>query len=240
VTSLTQGRRRRPAGPLDLECGSALWYTVFVRTLSHREICGKRGRARKHLKLGAYRAWRPPSSLPPAGLPPDGRATPWVARLSLVTLIAILAIINATGVYAQLVAAHVRPQGDAASAIETQQALFPPYRNRFFALAPWARKSKRFESTFRARPRPTAIVTLSPAQICSLKRRAQSRSRSPIYRTGSVVVSHIVALGQIQPSRAILSDGALYALREEGRRMMRGRRSASCTMSSCSYLPTAL
>jgi hypothetical protein len=48
------------------------------------------------------------------------RVTPWVARLSLVTLIAILAIINATGVYAQLVAAHVRSRGDAASAIETQ------------------------------------------------------------------------------------------------------------------------
>jgi hypothetical protein len=38
------------------------------------------------------------------------RVTPWVARLTLVTLIAGLAVINATGVYAQLVAAHVGHQ----------------------------------------------------------------------------------------------------------------------------------
>src|SRR5215470_3965709 len=48
--------------------------------------------------------------------------TPWLARLTLVTLIAGLAVINAAGVYAQLVAAHVGQRGEAASALETQDA----------------------------------------------------------------------------------------------------------------------
>jgi hypothetical protein len=48
--------------------------------------------------------------------------TPWVARLTLVTLIAGLAVINATGVYAQLVAAHVGERGVAQLAVETQDA----------------------------------------------------------------------------------------------------------------------
>jgi hypothetical protein len=46
--------------------------------------------------------------------------TPWVARLTLVTLIAGLAVINGIGVFSQLVAAHVGQLGEAASAIETQ------------------------------------------------------------------------------------------------------------------------
>jgi hypothetical protein len=46
--------------------------------------------------------------------------TAWVWRLALVTLVGGLAIINATGVYAQLVAAHVGDRGAATSAIETQ------------------------------------------------------------------------------------------------------------------------
>ena len=50
------------------------------------------------------------------------RATAWVWRLVLVALVAGLAIINATGVYAQLVAAHVGDRGAATSAIETQDA----------------------------------------------------------------------------------------------------------------------
>ena len=43
-------------------------------------------------------------------------------RVTLVALIAGLAIINATGVYAQLVAAHVGSRAGAVSAIETQDA----------------------------------------------------------------------------------------------------------------------
>ena len=39
------------------------------------------------------------------------RATAWLWRLVLVALVAGLAVINATGVYAQLVAAHVRSRG---------------------------------------------------------------------------------------------------------------------------------
>jgi hypothetical protein len=45
-----------------------------------------------------------------------------VWRLVLVTLVAGVAVINATGVYAQLVAAHVGGRGTAAAAIETQEA----------------------------------------------------------------------------------------------------------------------
>jgi len=50
------------------------------------------------------------------------RATAWVWRGVLVVLVAGLALINAAGVYAQLVAAHVGDRGAAMSAIETQDA----------------------------------------------------------------------------------------------------------------------
>ncbi len=48
--------------------------------------------------------------------------TAWFWRIALISLIAGLAIINAAGVYAQLVAAHVGERGAATSAIETQDA----------------------------------------------------------------------------------------------------------------------
>jgi hypothetical protein len=48
--------------------------------------------------------------------------TPWLARLTLVTLIAGLAVINAAGVYAQLVAAHVGLRGEAAFAQQVHDA----------------------------------------------------------------------------------------------------------------------
>jgi hypothetical protein len=48
--------------------------------------------------------------------------TPWVARLTLVAFVAGLALINAAGVYAQLVAAHLGQRGETASAIEMQDA----------------------------------------------------------------------------------------------------------------------
>src|SRR5260370_6795213 len=50
------------------------------------------------------------------------RATVWFWRYILVALVAGLAVINAAGVYAQLVAAHVGDRGAATSAIETQDA----------------------------------------------------------------------------------------------------------------------
>ncbi len=50
------------------------------------------------------------------------RGTAWVWRFTLVVLVLGLAVINATGVYAQLVAAHVGERGAATSAIETQDA----------------------------------------------------------------------------------------------------------------------
>jgi hypothetical protein len=50
------------------------------------------------------------------------RATAWVWRLVLMVLVAGLAVINAAGVYAQLVAAHVGDRGAATSAIEAQDA----------------------------------------------------------------------------------------------------------------------
>jgi hypothetical protein len=50
------------------------------------------------------------------------RGTAWVWRLVLVALVAGLALINATGVYAQLVAAHIGERGAAQSAIESQNA----------------------------------------------------------------------------------------------------------------------
>jgi hypothetical protein len=50
------------------------------------------------------------------------RATAWIWRLVLVVLVAGLAIINAAGVYAQLVAAHVGDRGAATSLVETQDA----------------------------------------------------------------------------------------------------------------------
>jgi hypothetical protein len=48
--------------------------------------------------------------------------TPWAARLALIGFILGLAIINATGVYAQLVAAHVGSRGEAEAAVETKDA----------------------------------------------------------------------------------------------------------------------
>jgi hypothetical protein len=50
------------------------------------------------------------------------RSTAWIWRLVLTALVAGLAVINATGVYAQLVAAHLGMRGEAAAAIETQDA----------------------------------------------------------------------------------------------------------------------
>lgn len=50
------------------------------------------------------------------------RMTPWVARITLVALVAGLAVINGVGVFSQLVAAHVGQRGEAATAIETQDA----------------------------------------------------------------------------------------------------------------------
>ena len=50
------------------------------------------------------------------------RSTAWFWRLVLVAPVAGLAVINAAGVYAQLVAAHVGDRGAATSAIETQDA----------------------------------------------------------------------------------------------------------------------
>jgi hypothetical protein len=50
------------------------------------------------------------------------RVTALVWRVTLAPLVAGLAVINATGVYAQLVAAHVGDRGPAASAIEIQDA----------------------------------------------------------------------------------------------------------------------
>jgi hypothetical protein len=48
------------------------------------------------------------------------RATAWVWRLILVTLVAGLAVINAAGVYAQLVSAHVGQRSAVAAGIEVQ------------------------------------------------------------------------------------------------------------------------
>jgi hypothetical protein len=50
------------------------------------------------------------------------RVTAWIWRTVLVALVAGLAVINAAGVYAQLVAAHVGSRGEAAAALETQDA----------------------------------------------------------------------------------------------------------------------
>src|SRR5258706_2776075 len=50
------------------------------------------------------------------------RATAWFWRYILVALVAGLAVINAAGVYAQLVAAHVGDRGQAASHLEAQTA----------------------------------------------------------------------------------------------------------------------
>lgn len=50
------------------------------------------------------------------------RATAWIWRGILVALVAGLTVINAAGVYAQLVSAHVGERGAATSAIETQDA----------------------------------------------------------------------------------------------------------------------
>jgi hypothetical protein len=49
-------------------------------------------------------------------------ATAWIWRLVLITLVAGLAVINAAGVYAQLVASHVGERGAGQAAIETQTA----------------------------------------------------------------------------------------------------------------------
>jgi hypothetical protein len=50
------------------------------------------------------------------------RTAAWIWRLTLVALIAGLAVINGVGVFSQLVASHVGDRGAAQSAIETQDA----------------------------------------------------------------------------------------------------------------------
>jgi hypothetical protein len=50
------------------------------------------------------------------------RMTAWTWRLTIVALVCGLAVINATGVYAQLVAAHISERGAAQSAIATHDA----------------------------------------------------------------------------------------------------------------------
>src|SRR5712671_7262660 len=50
------------------------------------------------------------------------RSTAWIWRGILVALVAGLALINAAGVYAQLVAAHVGSRGEAASQLESKDA----------------------------------------------------------------------------------------------------------------------
>src|SRR5260370_1330935 len=50
------------------------------------------------------------------------RVTAWFWRFALIGLVSGLAVINAAGVYAQLVAAHVGERGAAQSAIEAQDA----------------------------------------------------------------------------------------------------------------------
>ena len=50
------------------------------------------------------------------------RSTAWVTRLALMAFVFGLAVINATGVYAQLVSAHVGERGVAAAEIGTQDA----------------------------------------------------------------------------------------------------------------------
>jgi hypothetical protein len=50
------------------------------------------------------------------------RATAWVWRLVLVVLVAGLAVINAAGVYAQLVAAHVGDRGNSTMVLESRTA----------------------------------------------------------------------------------------------------------------------
>jgi hypothetical protein len=50
------------------------------------------------------------------------RNTAWIWRTILAALVAGLALINAAGVYAQLVSAHVGLRGEATSAIETREA----------------------------------------------------------------------------------------------------------------------
>src|SRR5262249_61704499 len=50
------------------------------------------------------------------------RSTAWVTRLALMAFVFGLAVFNATGVYAQLVSAHVGERGVAAAGIGTQDA----------------------------------------------------------------------------------------------------------------------
>jgi hypothetical protein len=50
------------------------------------------------------------------------QATAWIWRGVLIALVAGLAVINAAGAYARLVAAHVGERGAAQSAVETQDA----------------------------------------------------------------------------------------------------------------------
>jgi hypothetical protein len=50
------------------------------------------------------------------------RVTAWVWRLVLIALVAGLAVINAAGVFSQLVAAHIGQRGEAAAAVEVQDA----------------------------------------------------------------------------------------------------------------------
>jgi hypothetical protein len=50
------------------------------------------------------------------------QATAWTWRLVLVVLVAGLAVINASGVYAQLVAAHLGERGAATAAVEIREA----------------------------------------------------------------------------------------------------------------------
>lgn len=96
------------------------------------------------------------------------RVTASVWRITLVAFVAGLAVINATGVYAQLVAAHVRERGAATSSIEMQDAgLAARIEVAAHAVADLDRRLGQIDSTIEEaakRGRTTTALTAIEAQ----------------------------------------------------------------------------
>jgi len=152
------------------------------------------------------------------------RATAWFWRLILVALVAGLAVINATGVYAQLVAAHVGERGAATSAIETpgcgtrrpDRGCGPPGRRRRPAAQPGRRRDR--GSRQARQDQYCAFGHRGTAQgPCRPRRPAPARGRGPLPTS--------------RPS-------ALHWAPEAGRSRLRLRRSATWPSSSAPT-PTA-
>jgi hypothetical protein len=107
----------------------------------------------------------------------------WIWRLVLVALVAGLAVINAAGVYAQLVAAHVEQLGNATAAVETQEATLDARIDMASPTLPtliavWGKSTSRSRRQRSGANQCGALCHRRPAQsACGHRGRPQAGSR---------------------------------------------------------------